>query len=276
MNPGTTQGFARVVDPVLLPEADRRRKKPRDIAMVEATLDELRRRRARAGTSDRRLFLWSHFIDPHAPYWDHGRFGDGEEDRYDAEVAASDRALGMLRQGLDDLGLLEEAIVVVTADHGEELGEHGTRRHSRSLWNEAMRVPLVVSVPGAPPRRIADPVSHVDLVPTLLPLLGIPAPPGLDGRSLARAVTDGVRPPERTIVLVSYPMYDRVPAGYAAVRGSRKLVTDREGVATDLYDLRADPAERDNLLDEAPASLLRALEADVSRYRTRGLGEARR
>lgn len=276
LNPGTSQGFARVIDPVLLPEADRKKKKPRDVAMVTATLAELRRRKASGGLGERRLFLWSHLIDPHAPYWDHGRFGRGEEDRYDAEAAASDRALGMLLAGLEELGLRDEAIVVVTADHGEEFGEHGARRHSRTTWDEAVRVPLVVSVPGAPSRRVREPVSHVDLVPTVLPLLGLAVPEGLDGRSLAPTVLDGTRPPERTIVLVTYPMYDRVPAEYAAVRGRHKLVTDRDGVATGLYDLTADPAERENLLDEAPGALIRALEADVSRYRTRGLGQATR
>ena len=276
MNPGMTQGFAKVIDPVLLPEADRKRKKPRDVPMVEATLQELERRRAEPQRSGERLFLWSHLVDPHAPYWDGGRFGSSQEDRYDGEAASSDRAFGMLLDGLQRLGILDDALVVVTADHGEEFGEHGSTRHSRTLWDAAVRVPLVFVAPGLRPRRIAEPVSHLDLVPTILPMLGVAAPRGLEGRSLVRTVREGARPPARTIILVAYPMYDRFPALYAAVRGDHKLLTDRDGVATGLYDWRHDPLEKDNLLDDAPTAEVRALEADVSRYRTRGLGAATR
>lgn len=277
MSPGTTQGFAKVIDPVLLPEADRRRKMPRDVPMVEATLRALEQRRAPSSPlSDRRLFLWSHFIDPHAPYWDHSPFGHGDVDRYDGEVAGSDRALGLLLDGLRRLGVLDDALVVVTADHGEEFREHGSTRHSRTLWDAAVRVPLVIAGPGVRPRRVADPVSHIDLVPTILPLLGLPAPRGLDGRSLARTVLEGARPPVRTVIVVAYPMIEPRPALYAAIRGDRKLVTDAAGVATGVYDYRRDPLEQGNLLDETPAAALRALEADVSRYRARGLGEASR
>ena len=270
LNPGTRQGFATVIDPILLPEADRRQKLPRDQAMVRATLAELARHPVRP---DERLFTWSHFMDPHAPYY--ARPGTRtEEERYDAEVAGSDAALGELLDGLARAGVLADALVVVTADHGEEFGEHGATRHSRTLYLPAVHVPLVVVAPGLAPRVVDEVVSHIDLLPTLLDLLGLPVPGGLDGRSLAPAVVEGSPPPERTIVMVSYPMYDRVPAEYAAARGEWKLHADVAGEPTALYAWRRDPLERENLLDEAP-EVVRSLAADLATLRARGLGDAR-
>jgi hypothetical protein len=88
-------------------------------------------------------------------------------------------------------------------------------------------------------------------------------------------VLEGSPPPERTLIVAAYPGHEQVPASYAAVRGDHKLVTDRDGVATGLFDLKRDPGERDDRLDEADPSLVHALEADIARYRARGLGEPR-
>jgi arylsulfatase len=175
----------------------------------------------RAG--DRPLFLYLHYLDPHAPYDPRPRFrqrlapapfatplalydevaprieelvaagfGPGEprfEDlvaRYDAEIASTDESLETLLRGLEALGRRERTLVVLTADHGEEFLEHGFVEHAWTLYEESIRVPLIFWAAGAlQPARVEQRVSLVDVFPTVLALLGIEAPDGeLDGTSL--------------------------------------------------------------------------------------------
>ena len=132
--------------------------------------------------SDAPLFVWVHLFEPHEPYDPHDpRFGDRNIDRYDAEIAEADEGLGRI------VSLMRKrnprTIVIVTSDHGEEFGEHGGRYHGTTVYDEQVRVPLVISAPGAlPVRRVSVPVGLVDLYPTLLSGLGIPRSPRVRGR----------------------------------------------------------------------------------------------
>ena len=97
---------------------------------------------------------------------------------YDAEVAALDRRLRRVFRRLRTRGLLEHAIVVVTADHGEEFDEHGEFQHGRTLYQESVRIPLIMVGPGLPAGRVVDqPVSIVDVAPTIFDLVGLPVEP---------------------------------------------------------------------------------------------------
>jgi arylsulfatase A-like enzyme len=106
---------------------------------------------------------------------------------YDAEIRFTDEILGRVLDALEQRGRLADTIVVVTADHGEEFFEHGGKGHQRTLYDEVVRVPLVVSWPGRVPAGVvvADPVRLIDVMPTLLALAGVPAPPRVQGRDVS-------------------------------------------------------------------------------------------
>ncbi|MFN0008802.1 MAG: sulfatase, partial [Planctomycetota bacterium] len=134
-------------------------------------------------------FLWLHYFDPHAPYLVHEgiseRFGtETDLDRYDGEIAFTDQHLGRLLEAFERLGLAENTILVVVADHGEEFGEHGVQGHGYDLHEEVVRGPLIVRAPGIAPRRVSEVVPTVDVMPTLLELCGARGRNEVEGRSL--------------------------------------------------------------------------------------------
>ena len=129
--------------------------------------------------------MWVHFFEPHEPYETHPgiAFGDTALDRYDGEIAYVDRALGRLLAYIHRTR--PRAIVAITADHGEEFGDHGGRYHGTSVYEEQVRVPLVVVGPGVRAGASVDePVQTIDLVPTVLSALGIPRPARVRGRDV--------------------------------------------------------------------------------------------
>jgi len=220
------------------------------------------------------FLLWLHFYDPHQPYdapEDATRFGDRDLDRYDAEIAFADRHVGRVLAALDP----RTTIVALSADHGEEFGEHGTRFHARSLFNQAVRIPLLVRVPDAPPREIAEPVGLVDLMPTLLDLAGVAGPPGMNGHSLAAAIRDPRAPPPAHPVLMELVPDNVIRRDVAAVaHGTWKVIWDREANAWSLFSLADDPDdERDRAGDEPAVfadmqrRLLDALDRELARPR---------
>jgi arylsulfatase A-like enzyme len=106
---------------------------------------------------------------------------------YDATVAQADRDLGRLLDELDQFGLRDKTIVVVVADHGEEFLEHGDLSHARTLFDEILRVPLMLRIPGVAPRTVDAPVELIDLAPTLLARMHVAADPRMQGRDLLAA-----------------------------------------------------------------------------------------
>jgi arylsulfatase A-like enzyme len=198
------------------------------------------------------FFLWVHYFDPHDPYEPPEPFAGRFRGRpYDGEIAYVDRELGRLLAALEAEGLEGSTVVVAAADHGESLGEHGERYHSRSLYEGAVRVPLILAAPGLPEEGRGSAVDGfvvtlADLYPTLLDLLGVPAgedAPALDGRSLLRAPP----PPDRMVYLETLnPYLDNGWAPlFAARRHGEKYV---EAPRPEFYDLAADPGEERNLL----------------------------
>ena len=216
---------------------------------------------ARAGG---RFMLWAHFFDPHKQYVDHPElplFGRGERAKYFREVMFTDAQVGRLLDALAALpgDVAQHTAVVVTADHGEAFAEHGMSWHGVELWEELVRVPLMVYVPGVAPRRVEVPRSQIDLAPTLLGLLGLPrpaegAPDAMSGESLLGDLR-GESAPAR-------PIYLELPEGpYNSLR--RGVIEDgwkllERGVGRfELYHLTEDPGERTNLAATRPADLAR-------------------
>ena len=187
---------------------------------------------------------------------------------YDAEVAHADAAVGRLLAGLERLGRAGDTVVVLTADHGEGLGEHGEFfRHSDYLYETTLHVPLLVHRPTEPAagRRIGALVGLADVAPTLLELAGVAVPETLDGRSLVSLFDGGEGPGGRVLhasiggVTIERGVFGAVDLRHAVRDRRHKLIWSldrrwpyRDGPAyEELYDLEADPAELVSLLPAA-------------------------
>ncbi|MGH7283695.1 MAG: sulfatase-like hydrolase/transferase [Polyangiaceae bacterium] len=131
------------------------------------------------------LFLWVHFFEPHEPYEMHPEhpFAGGpssDVDAYDSEIAAADEGIGRIVAAVR--AKRPRAVIIVTADHGEEFGDHGGRYHGTTVYEEQVRVPLVVVAPRIVPHHVATPVQTIDLLPTVISALGAPPAPRIRGR----------------------------------------------------------------------------------------------
>ncbi len=203
-------------------------------------------------------FLWLHYFDPHIPYARHPgiteRFGDDGIDRYDGEIAFTDRHLGRVLEALEQRD--ERPIVVVTADHGEEFQDHGDYEHGHTLYRELVRVPLIVSaphLPGSRGRRVPDLVRLVDVAPTVLELAGVPADrfsAATPGRSflplLSGRPDDAPRPALSELRLRTDTSMDSL------VSGRFKLVVRHADAVEELFDIESDPFEQNDIAEWRP------------------------
>ena len=199
----------------------------------------------RAGSAP--LFLYVHAMEAHAPYDRGPRRTGTERERYLSELALVDRKLGELRSLLARR-FPGRAYLLVGSDHGEAFGEHGTTRHSKTLYEELVHVPLIIEGPGVVPRRIEERVGLVDLAPTILEIFGLPPADGMIGASLVPAM-------QGRAVASSRPLIAEGRYRRALWRGRHKVIEDQRRKTVELYDLSADPQELVNLADDEPAVL---------------------
>jgi arylsulfatase len=244
------------------------------------------------------MFLYVHYIDPHDPYRPpapYDRSFDGRTDPprraggvdplqllgpdadrekvarwidlYDGEILYADHHVGRLLQGLESRGLLRNTLVLVTADHGEEFFEHGHERHGTSTYQELLHIPMIASWPGRiqPGTTASAPVTHLDLMPTLLEIASAPAPSDMQGQSITKIFKDPATEGTGRLLFAQI-----VQDGFALemVRDGRyKLVRHNHGPRkgqVELYDLKTDPLERADRSAQAAgttAGLLKALNA---------------
>jgi arylsulfatase A-like enzyme len=218
-----------------------------------------------AAPRDRPLLLWVHLYDPHTPLSpqpDAPRWGDRDADRYDREVWATDRQLGRLLEAVEGRFGPDGAVVVVSADHGEAFGEHGKVGHSAQLYEELVRVPLVVRVPGGAVGRSPMLASLLDLYPTFLDLTGVPHPAVLEGRSLL-PLLEGGEPDLERMVFEELRFGRAADHGQTAVHHRRHhLIVDAASGAGVLFDVVRDASEAHPVplrgRDAATAARLRA------------------
>lgn len=203
------------------------------------------------------FFLWLHYFDVHANYEPPPPFDvlyDGRP--YDGEIAGVDAQIGRVVAALQDLNHLSDTLIVLTADHGESLGEHGEATHSMLIYDATLRVPLIVSHPALPQgRRVAGQVRTIDILPTVLDLLRAPLPPGLDGESLVRAMRAPQPVDRASYIETLVPHFNN---GWAELRGVRTAQYKYiRAPRAELYDLPADPHEEHNLLGQRPQEVAR-------------------
>ncbi len=221
---------------------------PKHEAMAEEMLSDPR-------LDTERFFAWFHFLDPHDEYISHEKdgippYGKTLRDRYDAEVTFTDQYVGKLLDFIAARPWGKRTVIIVTADHGEAFGEHNQFNHGFEVWENLVRVPMFLVVPGAAPRRIDTPRSAIDLAPTILELLGVPVDPGFEGKSLVDEIY-GAAPPPRDVV-VDLPMTSDNDKRRAIVHDKLKIVAFGKDEALRLFDLEADPGEKSPITRGAP------------------------
>ncbi|MFP4590696.1 MAG: sulfatase [Halobacteriales archaeon] len=203
---------------------------------------------------DEPFFAWVHYFDLHEPRNAPRRLRREHDDRYTAALRHVDAHVGRLVEALEARDALEETLVVLTADHGEALGEHGYTGHGRTLFDEELHVPLLLAHPGIPAQTVKAQVRTIDIAPTILATLGVDTGP-LDGATLlADRAVDG--PEDRPLVAMAYPPFGE---RYAVRTPAHKLVVDRDAGTVELYDLEADPRERRDIADASPELVERLL-----------------
>lgn len=243
-----------------------------------------------AANPSRPVFLFLHYFDPHFTYIEHSGFGFDPEPGYegpvrdrvharslirmrerltpddvremqrihDSEVAFVDHHLGRVFERLREQGRYDDALLVVTADHGEEFFEHGNLGHGRTLFDEQLHVPLIIKYPGRQGRVVEGPVALLDVAPTLAAEAGLP----LSGEERGRRLRDSGRDPNRAVVSETERF-----GSYRSVRMKGfKLIEDTQSRKRILFDLADDPGELRDVAAAEPQRL-RELEHSLEQWR---------
>jgi arylsulfatase A-like enzyme len=210
---------------------------------------------------DKPLFLWVHLFEPHEPYVQHPEHsfgGEGNIEAYDSEIATADDEVGTIVEAVEKRR--PGAIVIVSADHGEEFGDHGGRYHGTTVYEEQVRVPLVVVAPGVVPGVVSMPVQTIDLLPTTLAALDVPLPARVRGRDLGSVLARKSAEGEQGLAFAETDDYTLL------ARGDERLVCVRKIASCTLFDVRTDPLETRPIADRPErVKELRRLTAAIER-----------
>jgi arylsulfatase A-like enzyme len=183
---------------------------------------------------------------------------------YDGEIAFTDHHVGRLLEHLRDSGLQEKTIIIITSDHGEEFLDHGGYWHGCTLFNELIKVPLIMYLPRLTHREITQKVSTVDLFPTLVELFQKDYPTGHDfsGQSLVSLLEGGAWEEKPVFSATAF----RSPLKYSLITGDHKIIKDATGKVIGVYSLADDPGELNNLAARDP-ELLGRLDDSLSKMK---------
>jgi len=209
---------------------------------------------------DERFFVWLHYWDPHLPHIAPAPYGElYANDPYQGEIAYADRSLGTILQELKRAGVYDRTIIVMLADHGEGRLEHNEATHAFLAYSPTLHVPFILRAPKLKGgRKVSQRVGSVDVVPTILDLLGVKGPDDLQGRSLVSLINDPKLDDEAPPLYYSESMSPRLSHGFGELRvlydGSLKYIF---GPRPELFNLDDDPAELHDLVDKQPEDALR-------------------
>jgi len=232
----------------------------RDLTFVERKAEEVTNKASTwlENHKDKNFFLWVHYFDPHAPYEPPPPFSEEYQGReYEGEIAYTDQQIGRLLRKLKSLGLIDDTIIILTADHGESLGEHQEKTHGIFIYDSTLRVPLIFYNPKIFPksRKISELTCLSDVFPTILDILNIPYNSGqIQGKSLKELIFKDKPIGDREIYIESIAaMLDR---NWAPLQGliykNWKYI---EAPQPELYDLSNDPQELTNLFEKNPGEV---------------------
>ena len=214
------------------------------------------------GVAGRPFFMFVHYFDAHQPYQAPQRFAEQYINPYPAEIAYVDEQIGRLLAGLDAAGLRKKTLIVLTADHGEGLGQHKEATHAYFVYDTTLAVPLIFRCPGKLPagKRIAEQVRSIDIAPTILALLKMPPLSDAQGVDLVQVMRGKAAIP--ALAAYSETFYTKYNLGFSQLRSLRadgwKYI---HGPRPELYHLDKDPLEAHDLADAQPARVakMRAL-----------------
>ncbi|MGC6418527.1 MAG: sulfatase-like hydrolase/transferase [Bradymonadia bacterium] len=263
---GFTQGFETFDTSIL-----RLRKNVHDNATSDLVADHALAWLDKRTDKSRPFFMLTHFADPHVSYIKHDTGGvlkGSRSLRYDGEILFTDQHVGRLLKGIETRNLLDDTIVVITADHGEGLNkkeDHGYRYHGQHIYDNAVHVPLIFYVPGVVPGRSKTPVGCIDILPTLLELTGVKSMgPSMSGRSLS-GFLQGQEPPHPPVIIEKGmpPSTARV----AMIDWPYKVIWRLAYNRWELYHLGDDPNERSDIRKTSPEDFKRMKER-LKRWRS--------
>ena len=221
-----------------------------------------------AGHSGKPFFAFLHLFEPHSPYEPPEPYLSRYKLRYDGEIARADEIVGTFLKFLKDSGVYDRALIVFLSDHGEGLDDHGEDEHGVLIYRESIHIPLMVKFPKSARRgeSVRAAVGLVDVFPTVAEVLGIPVPVGLAGRSLLGALgAAGAAAAPKPRRIYSETLYPRLHLGWSDLAS---LEDERdhyiESPRPELYDLAADPGERNDLAAGLPPAF-RSMRAELAR-----------
>ena len=221
------------------------------------------------GVKDRPFLAFLHLYEPHSPYDPPEPFRSRYPDPYDGEVATADAIVGKLLSFLKARGLYDRALVVFLSDHGEGLGDHGESEHGVFLYREALQVPLLVKLPkGAGPAgtSVAAPVQLTDVFTTIAEAAGVPGFTRPSGTVSLLEAARGAPVPSRRLYAETF--FPRIHFGWSELRS---LLDERwhyiEAPRSELFDLVADPAEKNDLAPSLPPAF-RTMRIEMEKLRT--------
>ena len=225
-------------------------------AVTERALEWLERHHDGSGrsASGKNFFLWVHYYDPHFPYDPPMPFkARYSKDLYSGEVAFTDAQVGRLLQWLAGHGLNEKTLIVLMADHGESLGDHGEYTHGVFLYESTMHIPLIIAGPGIPQGQVVQQqVRSIDIMPTVADFLHVSPGDKVQGTSLWPLLTSGKEVPSHYSYMET--LYPKTSMGWSELRGMR---TDQWKMIAapkpELYRLDEDRLEKQNVKDRYPA-----------------------
>lgn len=268
--PGIRQGFDKFDNAGALDIAGSNKDiaSPRILPRFETRLAELAR-------GKQRFALFVHLFEPHSTYMTHDEFplpgNAGLSDKYEGEIAYVDQYVGRVLAALDKNGLADKTLVVALSDHGEAFGVHrvaGQKMffHGQTLYDELLRVPLILRMPGMKPTAVDDPIMLIDVGPTVIDMLGLGIPEGMVGRSLfGRALGQPLEPRPVFAQLLPAPSWDHKWMAMVTADGAHKLIYRMSDRAFELYDLEKDPQETRDLY-ASETELAERLREELTRW----------
>ncbi|MBN2467239.1 MAG: sulfatase [Deltaproteobacteria bacterium] len=202
------------------------------------------------------FFLYLHLLDTHHPYEPskmYQQFGSDAQSLYDGEIRCVDHHIRLIRDILVQKGVSEKTLYIVTSDHGEEFEDHGGSFHAKHLYEEVLRVPLIISSPEAIPSGLSVPtqVRSIDILPTILNLVGLPPQPGHHGETLCPLFTSSLSSDRLAVSQIGSEQSTTDPT-IAVSDGEYKVIWNMRADSQELYHLAGDPGELHNLINHEP------------------------